>query len=123
MKIIDDKFTNITNDIEKVQAKPNVYISHVGDRATLHLTKELVNNFIDEDANKNTISDGSCEIFYDQAEEMFYIRDHGRGIAFEELVNSCTILQSGTKMTREHGTTGGENGKHLCRSFAIVNMA
>ena len=43
-RIIDDTFVNITNDIEKVQAKPNMYISYVGQRAFLHLTKELVNN-------------------------------------------------------------------------------
>ena len=36
-KIIDDKFVNVTNDIEKVQTKPTMYISYIGDRAFLHL--------------------------------------------------------------------------------------
>ena len=43
-KIIDDKFVNVTNDIEKVQTKPTMYISYIGDRAFLHLTKEIINN-------------------------------------------------------------------------------
>ena len=121
-RIIDDTFVNITNDIEKVQAKPNMYISYVGQRAFLHLTKEMVNNVIDEDSNVNSISDGTCDIFYDQSENMFYIRDHGRGIAFDELENACTILQSGTKMTREHGNTGGENGVGLTATNALSEI-
>lgn len=121
-RIIDDKFVNITNDIEKVQAKPNMYIAYVGQRAFLHLVKESVNNVIDEDQNVNTISDGTCDMFFDQTENMFYIRDHGRGIAFDELENACTILQSGTKMTREHGNTGGENGVGLTATNALSEV-
>lgn len=109
-KIIDDTYTNILVDIEKVQAKPTMYISYTGHRAVMHLTKEIINNCIDEHLNENSISDGSINIHYDQAENMIFVEDTGRGIPFEELVNACTILHSGTKMLRDHSNTAGENG-------------
>lgn len=118
-KIIDDKFVNVTNDIEKVQTKPTMYISYIGDRAFLHLTKEIINNVIDENENENSIADGTCNIVYDQAENMIYVSDTGRGINFSELYNACTILHSGTKMRREHGKTAGENGVGLTATNAL----
>ena len=32
-KIIDDIYTNIENDIEKIQTKPTMYISYTGSKA------------------------------------------------------------------------------------------
>lgn len=110
-KIIDDVYTNILEDIGKIQAKPTMYISYTGTRAALHLAKEIINNAIDEFLNPNSISDGNIDIHYDQSENMLYVSDTGRGIPFEELENACTILHSGTKMLREHSTTAGENGR------------
>lgn len=121
-KIIDDKFVNVTNDIEKVQTKPTMYISYIGDRAFLHLTKEIINNVIDENENENSIADGTCDIFYDQSENMVYVSDTGRGINFSELYNACTILHSGTKMRREHGKTAGENGVGLTATNALSEI-
>ena len=74
------------------------------------LTGEIINNAIDEYLNENSISDGNITIHYDESENMIYVQDTGRGIPFEEIVNSCTILHSGTKMLREHASTSGENG-------------
>lgn len=110
VNIVDDVFTNITNDIERIRTKPTMYISYTGSRAFLHLTHELINNVLDEYQNSNDISDGSFKIVYDQMDNMFYIEDNGRGIPFESLEDSCTILHSGTKIHREYGNTAGENG-------------
>lgn len=109
--IIDDDFNNITNDIEKIQTKPTMYISHTGDKACLHLTKETINNVLDEYKNENDISNGEFSILFDMMDNMIYVEDNGRGIPFEELENACTILHSGTKMRRSHGDTAGENGR------------
>ena len=109
-KIIDDKFVNIVNDIEKVQKKPTMYISYTGPEGVLHLAREITNNVIDEHGNPKTISDGTGNIFYDVEENMITVEDHGRGIPFDELENACTILQSGSKMDRVDGDSAGENG-------------
>ena len=108
-KIIDDKYTNIENDIEKIQTKPTMYISHTGSKAFLHLIREIVNNVFDEYKNENNVSDGACTLIYDKESNTFYASDNGRGIPFEELENSCTILHSGSKMRRDHGTSAGES--------------
>ena len=118
-KIIDDVYTNILVDIEKIQAKPTMYISHTGSKAALHLSKEIINNAIDEYLNENSISDGTINIHYDEVENMIFVEDTGRGIPFEELVNACTILHSGTKMLREHATTSGENGVGVTATNAL----
>ena len=65
-KIIDDSFSNITNDIQRVQTKPTMYISYTGNRAFLHLTHELVNNVLDEYKNANNVSDDTFSIIYDR---------------------------------------------------------
>lgn len=120
--IVDDNFSNITNDIQRVQTKPTMYISYTGNRAFLHLTHELVNNVLDEYKNPNNISNGEFTIIYDQLENMFYIEDSGRGIPFDNLENSCTILHSGTKIHREYGVTAGENGVGLTATNALSEV-
>lgn len=118
-KIIDDKYTSVTNDIEKIQTKPNVYISYTGSRAYQHLVQELVNNVFDEYLNENNISNFEFTIIFDKMDNMVYLEDNGRGIPFEELENACTILHSGSKMHREHGHSAGENGVGLTATNAL----
>lgn len=120
--IIDDKYDTIENDIEKIQTKPTMYISHVGSKAFLHLIKEMVNNVLDEYDNENNISNKEFTLLYDKLENMIYVEDNGRGIPFEELMNACTILHSGTKMRREHGKTAGENGVGLTATNALSEV-
>ena len=109
--IMDDEYTSILNDIQKIQTKPTMYISHIGNKAFSHLVHELVNNVFDEYKNENNISDYSFTILYDEIDNMVFVEDNGRGIPFPELENACTILHSGTKMRRTHGDSAGENGK------------
>lgn len=107
-KIVDDVYVSIVDDIEKVQKKPTMYISHTGQQATDHLLKEITQNVIDEHRNPKSISDGYCNIYYDYESGMISVEDHGRGMPFDELENACTILQSGTKMDRVDGDSAGE---------------
>lgn len=120
--IVDDVYVNITNDIEKIQTKPTMYISHTGPEACGHLCKEVVNNIFDEHANPKSISDGTANIFYDAESGIITCEDHGRGIPFEELEHQCTIIHSGTKMTRAYGDTAGENGVGLTATNALSEL-
>ena len=120
LKRIDDKAFRYCKSLSEVWFY-NGDIS-IGDRAFLHLTKEIINNVIDENENENSIADGTCDIFYDQSENMVYVSDTGRGINFSELYNACTILHSGTKMRREHGKTAGENGVGLTATNALSEI-
>ena len=120
--IIDDDYTVIDNDIEKIQQKPTMYISYTGPEGVGHLAREITNNIIDEHLNPNTISDGKASIYHDYEENMTYFQDHGRGIAFDQLENMCTILQAGSKMNRDYGTTAGENGVGMTATNALSEI-
>jgi DNA gyrase/topoisomerase IV subunit B len=114
-KYIDDKIEFIESDIEKVQTKPNMYISYLGQKGSLHLAKEIINNMIDECINKKSPGN-EIDIYLDEPTNTLTVSDNGRGIPFEELELSCTKLHSGSKYTRENsGGSAGENGKILCR--------
>lgn len=122
-KFIDDKITHIEDDIKKIQTKPNMYISYIGSRGSLHLSKELINNAIDECMNKN--SPGTLiDIFLDEIENTITVSDNGRGIPFEDMMIVCTTLQSGSKFTREGsgGTSAGENGVGLTACNALSEL-
>lgn len=121
-KIVDDEYTTVRDDIEKVQTKPTMYISYTGPRAAIHLWKEMVNNVLDEYKNEKNVGDGIVKMLLDESENTIYIGDTGRGIKFEELENACTILHSGTKMKREHGDTAGENGVGLTATNALSEL-
>ena len=120
--IIDDNYTVIENDIEKVQQKPTMYISYTGPEGVGHLAREITNNIIDEHQNPNTVSDGKASIYHDYEENMTYFQDHGRGIAFDQLENMCTILQAGSKMNRDYGQTAGENGVGMTATNALSEI-
>lgn len=122
MRIIDDDFTVITDDIEKIQKKSTVYISFTGAEGVQHLAQEITNNIIDEHNNPKTISDGTAYIVYDSEMEILSFEDHGRGIPFEELENICTIIQSGSKMDRVDGDSAGENGIGLTVTNALSSL-
>lgn len=122
MKIIDDKFTVITDDIEKIQKKSTVYISFTGADGVRHLAQEIANNIIDEHNNPKTVSDGTAYIVYDMETEILSFEDHGRGIPFEEMENICTIIQSGSKMDRVDGDSAGENGIGLTVTNALSSL-
>jgi DNA gyrase/topoisomerase IV subunit B len=121
-KIIDDIYTTIENDIEKIQKKSTLYISYVGPKGTEHLAKEMTNNMIDEHNNPKSVSNGDMTIFYDASDMMLYFEDTGRGIPFVELENVCTILQSGSKMDRDNGTSAGENGVGMTATNALSEI-
>ena len=106
-----DKINVTTNDIQRVQTKPTVYIPYTEEDGGLHLCKEIINNIIDENENENSPCTGGI-LHYDQSEDTFYAEDNGRGIPFDDLLSACTILHSGSKELRDQGgdASAGENG-------------
>lgn len=119
-KVRDDDFQYMESDIEKIQAKPNMYVSYTGQRGSLHLWREAVNNAIDEDSN--AYSPGNLvDLFVDQTENIAIVSDNGRGFPFEHMIKACTMLQSGSKMTRSGGgkASAGENGVGLTAINAL----
>lgn len=123
IKIIDDKFESLDDDIQKVQIKPTTYISYTGDKGALHLAKEAINNMIDECLNKNAIGK-TIKIFLDESENTLSVSDNSRGIPFDVIEKICTTMHSGSKITREGtgGSSAGENGIGLTAINALASL-
>lgn len=119
-EFIDDLIEHREDDIEKIQTKPNMYISYLGSKGSLHLSKEVINNAIDESINLNSPCD-KINIYLDENDNSLVVADNGRGIQFESLEIVCTKLQAGSKFTREGGGKGsaGENGCGLTAVNAL----
>ena len=120
--IVDDEYEELDVDVQRVQAKPTMYISYTGPAGMEHLCHEIANNIIDEHTNPNSISDGTASIFYDATENIISFKDTGRGIPFPMLEASCTILHTGSKMNRDYGNTAGENGVGLTVTNALSEL-
>ena len=109
-KFIDDNIDHKESDIEKIQTKPNMYISYLGRRGALHLGKEDINNMIDECINPNSPGN-EIDIYLDETENSLSVGDNGRGLPYEKMRLVCEKLQAGSKFRREgSGGSAGENG-------------
>lgn len=110
----DVKIFHAEDDLEKVQLKPNMYIQKFGSLGTFHLSKECIQNSIDELEDPNT-NGSHIKIIYDKKIDKLYVEDDGRGIPEENYPIDivCTKLQSGSKFFRENGNTSGEFGVGL----------
>lgn len=122
VEIIDDEYDELDVDTQRVQAKPTMYISYTGEAGVQHLGQEIANNIIDEHINPNSISDGTASIYYDAQENIISFKDTGRGIPFNMLESSCTILHTGSKMNRTYGSSAGENGVGLTVTNALSEL-
>lgn len=124
MSFKDDKMEYIEDDIQKIQMKTGMYISYVGKKGALHLTKEAINNAIDECLNKNSKAN-KISVEYHIDTDRFKVEDNGRGIPENDypLHIFCTKLNSGSKFTREQGgASAGENGVGLTATNALSEV-
>lgn len=118
----DDEIVLIEEDIKRIQAKGGMYIGYAGSRGALHLTRETVNNHIDECTNSKSPG-RNIEILLDTKENLLMVSDDGRGIPFDKLEVACTRIQSSSKMSRSGGggASAGENGVGMTATNALSN--
>lgn len=105
-KIKDDRYEIIENDIEKIQMKPSQYIGALGTDASMHLSKECINNAWDEVINPLAVGK-DVTITLDEKTGMLTVSDNSRGIPFDILKDVLTIIASSTKFNRDSGGTAG----------------
>lgn len=116
---VDDKFSHIEDDVEKIRTKTGMYIPYKGPEGAKHLAQELIDNVLDEINNPN--SPGNlCEVKYDENINCLEVKDNGRGIPFDQVELICTKIQSGSKFDRDNGDdSAGENGVGLTAVNAL----
>ena len=125
----DVKMSYFEDDIEKIQAKPNLYIKSYGDDAEFHLAIEIIQNAIDECIDVNSPGQ-HIEIEYNEILNQITVNDDGRGFPEVDypLDIFVTKIQSGSKFYRDQsGGTAGEFGlggtacNALSSSFTVKN--
>ena len=117
----DVKMYYVESDIEKIQTKTNLYLTSYGSDGALHLTREVIQNSIDECIDPD--SPGSkIYIAYDTTTDTLTVEDDGRGFPETDyhMEIFCTTIQSGSKFFRtQSGGTSGEFGLGLTAVNAL----
>lgn len=102
----------IADDISKIQTKTNLYIKQYGPAGAFHLTREVVQNAIDE-LMDHFVRGNHILITYDLKTDTISCEDDGRGFPETDYPMDifCTKIQSGSKFFRDQsGVTSGEFG-------------
>lgn len=109
-KFIDDVMEVMEDDLDKIRQSPGMYISAVGSAGAVHLTKELINNTIDECLNPNSPGE-NVYLYLNEDTNTFTAEDDGRGLPFDKMLDACTKMQSSTKFNRTTNVaSAGQNG-------------
>lgn len=117
----DVKMFYIEDDISKIQTKTNLYIKQYGPEGAFHLVREVVQNSIDEDMDKDSPGQ-EVLVTYDTITDKLTCEDDGRGFPEADYPMDifCTKIQSGSKFFRDQsGVTSGEFGLGLTAVNAL----
>lgn len=118
-KFIEETMEVMENDLDKIRAAINMYISSVGSTGALQLAKECINNSIDECLNPNSPAE-NIYLYLNEDENRFSCEDDGRGLPFDKMLDACTKIQSSTKFSRTlNQKSAGQNGLGLKATNAL----
>lgn len=104
--------TVITNDRERIQQSPNMYIPNRGKLGHAHCCGEIYNNGYDEVSIPNSVGHRVKITFNDLTKECI-VEDDGRGIPHEKLYDVITVLAASGKFNN------GENSAYLASGGAF----
>lgn len=96
-KIIDDKYTFLDSDIDKIRTKFRMYISYNGIMAAKAIVMEIIYNALDECNSPRSMGD-EINIEYDERIDEITVRDNGRGIPTNIIDNLLITLNSGSNI-------------------------
>jgi len=109
-KFIEEEMQVMENDLDKIRTSPLMYISRVGSLGATHLSKECINNCIDECLNINSPGE-NIYLYLNEDTNTFSAEDDGRGLPFDKMLDACTKIQSSTKFNRtSNQKSAGQNG-------------
>lgn len=109
-KFIEEEMQVMENDLDKIRTSPLMYISRVGSLGATHLSKECINNCIDECLNVNSPGE-NIYLYLNEDTNIFSAEDDGRGLPFDKMLDACTKIQSSTKFNRtSNQKSAGQNG-------------
>ena len=110
-RFVDDKYTHLEEDVDKIRQKYRMYISFSGPLAAKAIVLEILYNALDECRNPRSPAN-KIDIIYDESKDMITVEDNGRGIPTDVLntvltkLNSGSNIDSGSKVDLETNTLG-----------------
>ena len=112
--MIDDKYTFLNSDIDKIRNKYRMYISYNGPMAAKAIVMEIIYNALDE-CNSPRSMGNLINITYDETLDMITVSDNGRGIPTNVIDDLLVTLNSGSNIISSYksmlkANTLGRNG-------------
>ena len=110
----------VSDDIEKIQTKTNLYLVNYGNAGAFHLFREVFQNSVDELCDTNS-NGKKIYTSYDRVTGEITVDDDGRGIpeTDQPLEITITKLQAGSKFMREDSKSSGEFGIGITLTVAL----
>ena len=113
-RIIDDKYTFLDSDVDKIRSKFRMYISYNGVLAAKAIVMEIIYNALDE-CNSPRSMGNKISILYDERTDTIEVQDNGRGIPTSVIDNLLVTLNSGSNIDSSNksdlkANTLGRNG-------------
>ena len=96
-KIVDDKYTFLDSDVDKIRTKFRMYISYNGIMAAKAIVMEIIYNSLDE-CNSPRSMGNEINISYDERIDEITVSDNGRGIPINVIDNLLVTLNSGSNI-------------------------
>ena len=118
IKNYGNKIVSIEDQVQAVRQIADVYIGALGNPAFLTMAREILQNSIDEDL-KGFSSIREIYVWYDQRDQSFGVKDHGRGIPEGKIDILFGKLHSSSNYSKNAGEySAGKNGQ----GGSLVNM-
>ena len=113
-RIVDDKYTFLDSDVDKIRSKFRMYISYNGVLAAKAIVMEIIYNALDE-CNSPRSMGNKISILYDERTDTIEVQDNGRGIPTSVIDNLLVTLNSGSNIDSSNkselkANTLGRNG-------------
>ena len=123
-KFVDDVFTHLESDIDKIRVRHRQYISYSNEAGAKSVVDEILNNALDECRTPRSPGN-KIHILFDERDGFITITDNGRGIPTHLLEQIYTSLNMGSNINTSNkaslkAETLGQNGTG---TLAICGLA
>ena len=123
-KFVDDVFTHLESDIDKIRVRHRQYISYSNEAGAKSVVDEILNNALDECRTPRSPGN-KIHIEFDERDGFITIEDNGRGIPTSLLEQIYTSLNMGSNINTSNkaslkAETLGQNGTG---TLAICGLA
>ena len=106
----ESELVTLKDFVTAVRKRPGMYIGYKGDFGFIRITREVLQNAIDEMMRKNPICDRIGVTYFEHNRQMT-IEDNGRGIPFNSIIRVFSSQHTSSNYKKKlYDYTSGTNG-------------